>query len=158
MIIRDAVWPADRDTALGFIEGLQRYEHSVEPNRRIDAAVAQEYFDVLMKAVTENGGIVRIAEFKGRAVGWAVAWPDLDEIYVREEERRFLYISELYVEEDTRGRGVGRALITTCEGWAQARGLRQVRIGVLTANARAAHVYEQAGFAPYALRLSKRLD
>ena len=63
--IRDAEWPRDEAAALALIDGLQRYEHAFEPNRRIDAAVAAEYRDVLMKAVAEKGGIVRVAEADG---------------------------------------------------------------------------------------------
>ncbi|MBV9991700.1 MAG: GNAT family N-acetyltransferase [Alphaproteobacteria bacterium] len=158
MIIRDAVWPDDRAAALRFIDGLQRFEHALQPNRRIDDKVGAEYFDLLMKAVDEDGGIVRIAEHDGRAVGWAVAWPENDALYVREEERRYLYISELYVEEGLRGGGIGLALIAACEDWARGRGLKFSRIGVIAENERAWKVYERTGFAPYSLKLAKRLD
>jgi len=156
-VIRDAVWPDDRAAALSFIDGLQAYEHAVEPNRRIDAEVAAEYFGVLMKAVDGYGGIVRIAETDGRAVGWAVAWRDLDDLYVVEAMRPYLHISELYVEEGLRGTGIGRALIAACEDWGRAQGLAAAKIGVLAANTRAANVYARAGFAPQSARLVKRL-
>lgn len=155
--IRDAVWPQDRDAALGFIDGLQRYEYQFEPNRRVDATVAAEYFDVLMGAVAENGGFVRIAEHAGSAVGWAVAWPELDDMYVVAAERRFVYISELYVEESLRGKGAGRALICACEDWARAHGFRIVKIGVLEGNKRSAAIYERAGYARISTRLRKYL-
>lgn len=157
-VIRDAVWPDDRAAAEGFIDALQRFEHDFQPNRRIDDAIGREYFDVLLEAVRKNGGIVRIAEHEGRAVGWAVAWPETDAIYVREEDRRYLYISELYVEAGLRGQGVGPALIAACEDWARRQGLEFSRIGVIDGNTRAESVYRRAGYAPYALRLAKRLD
>jgi GNAT superfamily N-acetyltransferase len=156
-VIRDAVWPDDRKATISFIDGLQHYEHGVEPNRRIDAAVGPEYFDVLIAAVAEHDGIVRIAEIGGRAIGWAVAWHDIDDMYVVAEERRFVYIAELYVDEDARGTGVGRALIAACEDWARFQDIRIVKIGVLSGNTRAATVYERAGYAPYATRLRKYL-
>ena len=31
--IRDAIWPQDRDALLSFIDGSQRYEHAIEPDR-----------------------------------------------------------------------------------------------------------------------------
>ena len=55
----------------------------------------REFLDVLMGDVLKHNGIVRIAEVDGIASGWAVAWPDLDDMYVVPEERSFLYISEL---------------------------------------------------------------
>jgi GNAT superfamily N-acetyltransferase len=156
-VIRDAVWPDDREAAISFIDGLQRHEHAIEPNRRIDAVVGAEYFDVLIAAVAKHGGIVRIAELDGRAIGWAVGWHDIDDMYVVAEERRFVYIAELYVDEAARGTGVGRALIAACEDWARSQGIRIVKIGVLSGNTRAAAVYERAGYAPYATRLRKYL-
>ena len=155
--IRDAVWPRDRAAALSFIDGLQKVEYAYEPNRRLDAKVAAEFLDVLMNELAERHGIVRIAERDGRALGWAVAWPDLDDVYVVEAERRFLYISELFVVEDARGGGVGRALIASCEDWARGQDIRIAKIGVLAGNRRAAAVYERAGYAPYAARLRKYL-
>ena len=155
--IRDAVWPRDEQATLSFIDGLQRHEHRFEPNRRIDTAVAAEYRGVLMKAVAENGGIVRVAETDGRAVGWAVGWPELDALYVVESERRYFYISELYVEDGLRGRGIGRALIASCEDWARGQGIAISRIGVIHDNDAAAATYARAGYAPYAMRLTKRI-
>jgi GNAT superfamily N-acetyltransferase len=158
MIIRDAEWPRDREAAIGFIDGLQRYEKPFEPNRRVDDGVGAEYFDVLMASVREHAGIVRIAEVDGGAAGWAVAWPESDALYVREEERRYLNIAELFVDARMRGAGIGRALIAACEDWARCQGLGFSRIGVMAKNERAARVYERAGFAPYYLKLVRRLD
>jgi GNAT superfamily N-acetyltransferase len=155
--IRDAIWPKDRAAAERFIDGLQRHEHRFEPNRRVDAAVAAEYFDVLLEGVARNAGIVRVAEADGRALGWAVGWPETDALYVVEAERRYFYISELYVEEGLRGKGIGRALIASCEDWARAQDIRIARIGVIHDNDGAAATYARAGYAPYAARLTKRI-
>ena len=157
-VIRDAEWPRDREAGIAFIDALQLYEHAFEPNRRIDPAVGADYFDVLLAAVAQHGGIVRIAEAGGRAIGWAAAWPELDSLYVVEDERRILYISELYVEEPMRGTGVGRALIAACEDWARGQGIAVARISVMSKNTPAAAAYERVGYAPYALRLTKRLS
>jgi GNAT superfamily N-acetyltransferase len=155
--IRDAQWPQDRQAALGFIDGLQRFEKQFEGNRRVDATVAAEFFDVLMGQVADHGGIVRVAESGGSAAGWAVAWPEMDDVYVVAEERRFVYISELFVAEDMRGAGIGRALIASCEDWAKTQGIGVIQIGVLPGNLRAAEIYARADYAPYATRLRKYL-
>lgn len=156
--IRDAVWPQDKAAAIGFIDGLQQFERRFEPNRRIDPAVGAEYFEILLGDVTRRGGIVRVAESEGRAIGWAVAWAEDDDIYVVAEERRFVYISELFIAEAARGAGIGRALIAACEEWARGQGVRILKIGVLPGNVRAARIYAEAGYARYADRLRKNLD
>ena len=153
--IRDARWPEDREAAAGFIDGLQRFEHDFEPNRRVDPLAGIEYLDVLLDAATKKEGIVRIAEADGRAVGWTVAYPEADSLFVVPEERRFVYIAELYVAEGLRGTGIGRALIAVCEDWARANGFRILKIGAHADNTRAAETYKRAGYAPYALQLRK---
>jgi GNAT superfamily N-acetyltransferase len=143
---------------LDFILGLQRFEHQFEPNRRLDAAVAEEYLAPLLRTVAEKGGKIFIAEDgAARPIGWGVVHEDADDIYVIASERRFAYIAELFVVEAARGMGVGRALIGASENWARAQDLGILKIGVLPGNARAKAVYERAGFEPYALRLRRKL-
>jgi GNAT superfamily N-acetyltransferase len=155
--IRAARLPDDRDAILAFIDGLQHFEHTIEPDRRIDAAVAAEFFDQLMGRVKSDGGAALIAEEEGRAIGWAVVLPQENDVYVVAEERRYAYISELYIDEDARGAGVGRALVAACEDWARARGFPLIKIGVLPGNVRAEKIYRLLGYDTYALSLRKYL-
>jgi GNAT superfamily N-acetyltransferase len=157
-VIRDAELPRDRAAMLEFILGLQHFEHGFEPNRRLDAAVAEDYLAPLLRTLAEKGGRIFIAEDgAARPIGWGVVHQDADDIYVIESERAFAYIAELFVVAAARGSGVGRALIAACEGWARAQGLGILKIGVLPGNLRAKAVYERAGFEPYALRLRRKL-
>jgi GNAT superfamily N-acetyltransferase len=155
--IRDARWPDDQAAATSFIDGLQKYEVQFEPNRRIDPQVGADYFSELMKRVRENRGRVFIAEQNGGAVGWAVFLIEQEAIYIVESERRTGYIAELFIEENVRGTGVGKALIAACETHARANGLTVLMIGVLPKNTRARTVYHAAGFAPYSEQLRKHL-
>jgi GNAT superfamily N-acetyltransferase len=156
--IRNARLPDDKPAFLGFIMDLQRFEHAIEPNRRVDDAVAEEYFASLAElASTKNGRILVAENGEGRTLGWAVAHEDESEVFVRADERINGYISELYVAEDMRGKGVGRALIAACEDWARERGLKVMMIGTLTRNTRAHAIYRDAGFTDYATWLRKYL-
>jgi GNAT superfamily N-acetyltransferase len=155
--IRDARWPEDEIAAISFINGLQKFEYRFEANRRIDPQVGADYFRELMKRVAENNGRVLIAEQEGGNVGWAVFLIEPEAIYVNESDRRTGYIAELFVEEDARGTGIGKALIAACEAHARASGLKVLMIGVLPANVRARSVYQTAGFAPYSEQLRKYL-
>jgi GNAT superfamily N-acetyltransferase len=156
--IRTAELPRERAVFAGFIMGLQHFEHAFEPNRRLDAAVAEDYLQPLLDKLAQTGGEIFVAEVaSGAAAGWAVVQEAEDDIYVRAEERRFAYIAELFVVEAARGSGMGRALIAACMDWARSRGLGVIEIGVLAGNARARAVYESAGFAPHAMKLRQRL-
>jgi GNAT superfamily N-acetyltransferase len=157
MNIRDIRLPDDKAAALSFIMGSQRFEHVVEPNRRLDPAVAEEHFAVLMERVAKDTGRMFVAEEDGSAIGWGVFIVAQHPAFVVAAERTFGYIDELYVAEDARGRGVGQALIAACEGEARRRSLGQIMLGVLDGNTRAREIYARAGFAPYALELRKYL-
>lgn len=80
--IRDARWPEDEAAAISFIDGLQKFEHEMESNRRIDPQVGEDYFAVLMARVAEHQGRVFTAEQDGVAVGWAVFLIDDDPVYI----------------------------------------------------------------------------
>ncbi len=69
--IRDASFPDDRSAALSFIMALQHYEGGFEPDRRLDPAMADDYFAVLMRRVATKKGRIFIAEDNARAIGWA---------------------------------------------------------------------------------------
>lgn len=155
--IREARFPEDTPSALRFVMALQSHEREFEPNRRIDDSVAEEYLTVLRKRAEKNGRIFVAEDDKSHVLGWAVIYEDEQELYVVAEERTYGRLTELYVESDARGKGVGRALIAACEDWARARGHKHVLIGALSQNALAMAVYQGSGYAPYASFLRKYL-
>lgn len=157
VLIRDFDPARDAEAACGFIARSQAYEYDFEPDRRLDAAVGGEYLAVLTRRVAEQEGRIFIAEDGGTAIGWAVFTVEQQPNFVIEDERTYGYVAELFVEEHCRGRGIGRMLIAVCEDEARRRGLRVMMIGVLSQNARAAKIYQRAGYAPYSVELRKYL-
>jgi ribosomal protein S18 acetylase RimI-like enzyme len=155
--IRDVRLPNDLPAILSFIDGSQAYEAAFEANRRLDATVAAEHFEHLLKEVAERQGRMFVAEIDGKAVGWACCVVQPHGVFVKEGERLSGYINEVYVDEAFRGRHIGRVLIAACEDHFRALGLTTVFIGVLSGNARAIAAYRAAGFGGYALEMRKRL-
>ena len=156
--IRDAKLPEELPQLLEFIMGTQRFESAFEPNRRLDRAVAAEYFALLEADLRSNGGRILVVEDDGQPLlGWGVVHAREDDVYVIGEERTHAYIAELFVVERARGKGFGRMLIAACEEWARSKGLRVMQIGVLPGNRRAASIYEKAGYSGYAVQLRKYL-
>jgi GNAT superfamily N-acetyltransferase len=147
----------DRAAARRFILGLQRFEYDIVPNRRLDEKVAEDHLGQLFRDPAKVHGIFVAEDAAGAAQGWAVVIEAADQLYVEESLRRYAYIAELYLEDVMRGTGAGKALLTACEDWARANGFHTLQIGVLAGNARARKVYGDAGFAPYAVELRKRL-
>ena len=156
--IRDAKLPDERPILLGFIMGSQEFEHAIEPDRRLDDRVAEDYYAELVPRALERNGRVLVAEASdGGLIGWVVVHEQDNELFVVEDERLYGYVSELFVTEAARGLGAGRALLAACDDWARSRKLKVMMIGVLAGNRRAAEIYAQAGFEPYALQLRKYL-
>lgn len=155
--VRAARLAEDGPALMGFIAGLQKFEHAFEPNRRTDPLVGHDYFRMLMRRVEERDGRVFVAEQDGQLVGWCATLVDEGEVYVVEKERRTGFIAELFVVEDARGLGVGRALIAAAETSFKVRGLPIASIAVLAGNKRAREVYEAAGFETYTIFLRKKL-
>jgi GNAT superfamily N-acetyltransferase len=151
--IRQARLPEDSAAILSFIDGIQAFENPIEPDRRVDGRVAQEYLAEIAARLVKSA--IFIAEDKDAALGWALVARERNAVYVQEAERDYANISELYVDEKTRGKGVGQALIAACEEWARGQKLGVVMIGVLPGNDRAHAIYQEAGFVPYALQLRK---
>jgi ribosomal protein S18 acetylase RimI-like enzyme len=157
--IRDARLPEEVPQLHEFILGSQHFESAIEPNRRLDRQVARDYFTALEKEVRTNTGKVLVAtRDEGPLAGWVVVHLLEDDVFVIDEERTYAYISELYIAEAERGKGIGRALIAACEDWARTQGLKVMQIGVLPGNHRAKAIYERAGYESYAIQLRKYLS
>jgi ribosomal protein S18 acetylase RimI-like enzyme len=56
------------------------------------------------------------------------------------------WLEDLYVTDEARGTGLGRALIESAFGRARARGCGRIQLDVAEDNTRAIDVYRQAGF------------
>ena len=153
--VREARLPADKPAILEFIMALQRYESLLEPNRRYDLAMAEEYFDTLVER--SACGRIFIAEEAARPIGWAIVYEEETEAFIHPDERRFAYLAELFVVEAARGTGIAYALIDACEAWARQAGYTTMRIDLLARNLRAARAYEKAGYTPYCQEVRKRL-
>jgi len=156
MTIRAVRLPDDEPAILSFIWGLQKFENAFEPNRRLDPGFADQHWADVRRQAAERGGFF-IAEADGRAVGWAFVVEEAGDLFVKQSERRYGFVAELFVEASARGQGHGRALIAACEDWSRRRGMTVLIIGVLTGNDKAAAVYQRDGFAPYNLFMRKYL-
>jgi len=129
--------------------GLQDHEAGFEPDRRRDPNFAIEHWRDLQHRCAEKHGVMLIAEEDGRPVGWAFAHDEKAEVFVVEPERRHGFLAELFLLQEARGKGLGRALIEGCETWARERGHKLLTVGVLSQNPTAIRAYEGAGYAPY---------
>ena len=68
-----------------------------------------------------------------------------------------LYIDDLCVDSDARGKGIGRALVRHAADFASSKGISRLTLNVWEINPGAARFYEKLGFRPLKTYLEKRL-
>ena len=97
-----------------------------------EALRSDEYADVYM---LEDGG---------RTVGFGVT----AKTFSREAGGKVLWLEELYILEECRGRGLGREYFSFIENYAREHGFARIRLEVEPENVRARSLYERLGYRP----------
>ncbi len=96
-----------------------------------------------IRALTgRSGSALFVAE---SPAGTLCGWAHVESRYVL-ETGAFAELMGLVVDEGTRGRGFGRALVTAAEGWARARGHRALRLRSNVRRRGARAFYERLGY------------
>ncbi|MGB0212580.1 N-acetyltransferase family protein [Algiphilus sp.] len=134
--------PADIDDLLGLIRALavyERLEHELdlEPTRMVDAMFGRRPFVEGLVAVVDDDD----APNAGKTVGCALCFKSFSTFLTRPG----LYLEDLFVLPDYRGRGIGLALLRAVCAQAAARGYGRVEWSVLDWNAPAIAFYRRLG-------------
>ena len=138
--------------------GSNLYESKFENDRRLDDQYPAEFLHERVEISKAKRGRFFVAEKPdGGLYGWAACYVDHHEIFVKESERPYGYIAELYVEEESRGQHIGRKLIEACEHYFRSLSIGSVMISALAANDRAVKAYRAEGFADYSINFRKIL-
>lgn len=133
-VVRAGV-PRDVPAILGFIRDLAEFE------RLADAVVVEERR--LADALFGSNPVaeVLIAELGGKPVGFALFFRSFSTFL----GRTGLYLEDLYVKPDHRGRGIGKRLLTHLAKLAEERGYGRMEWAVLNWNRPAIDFYERMG-------------
>ncbi len=77
---------------------------------------------------------------------------------VEDDGRPVGFIYDVFLEEDHRRKGLGKATMKALEQLAREKGLKALYLHVFTHNPVAVHLYEVAGFKVKSMNMEKRLD
>jgi GNAT superfamily N-acetyltransferase len=139
---------ADGPLILDFIRRLAEYERLLHEVRITLADVETLLFGDAPRAFCD------IAELDGEAVGFAFWFYNLSTF----EGRHGLYLEDLFVAPEARGKGVGKALLANLARRCVAEDLRRLEWAVLDWNAAAQAFYDSLGATTRSEWLTRRLS
>jgi len=149
--------PEDQDRVKRCIIELQDFERVLEPDRVEGERIAERNFQELQEAHHQNTGKIFVAEVDEEVVGLVnVRFEHESQTYMSSLVD-YAYISDIFVLQAYRGRGIGTMLLQQAEAFARQQGATVLKIGVLAKNRQAADVYQHVGFRPYEIVLLKHL-
>lgn len=100
----------------------------------------------LLDAIQSEGRLFCVALVEGLVVVFLSARIDINETVPFLTTLPVCRITTVVVDEHHRSRGIGKALIAHCDGWAKAHDVSQLKLEVMSFNARARSLYESLGF------------
>jgi GNAT superfamily N-acetyltransferase len=127
--------PADAALILSLIRELAEYERLTDEVVATEASLRESLFGDRPTAE------VVIGEFDGAPVGYALYFHN----YSTFVGRAGMYLEDIYVRPESRGRGFGKALLLHVARQAKARGCRRLEWAVLDWNTPAIAFYESLG-------------
>lgn len=123
------------------------YWQAVEPQREFLAHMLNKESSAIFVALNEQK----------KVTGFILCQEQETPPYPCYIPHRFAYILDLIVDENTRGQGIGSALIDSVIKWAKQRKLDYVDLNVLAENNQAVKLYTKHGFVKNSLILRKKI-
>jgi GNAT superfamily N-acetyltransferase len=130
--------PADRDLVFAFIRDLADYEKMLDEVVTTADEVGRALFAPHPRVFCD------IAEWEGKAAGFALWFYNFSTF----RGRHGIYLEDLFVKPEFRGRGIGKALLAHLAKRAVAEGCARVEWWVLDWNEPSIKFYESLGAIP----------
>jgi ribosomal protein S18 acetylase RimI-like enzyme len=149
---------SDLDAVIAILRDLFASELTIYDRTRPPQEIGADYVENLRVEAEKSRGVMLVAEVDGEVVGYCTLHihrdtaGDTDEIYYE-----YAHLGDLGVRAQFRSMGVGKKLITHCEGLARDAGKKWLRLNVLATNKRARKFYAEHGFAENLVNLEKPL-
>lgn len=148
---------SDLDAVLALLRELDESHVDLEPTLLQAFSDPPRPREWLLSRFTEPGEACFVAELDGKVVGfvWAkVQNPPGIPAFVQEP---LLVVADLVVHAPYRSRGIGHALLERAIDFGRARGARRVQLTVFDKNLPARAFYDDLGFRPLSVVLTREL-
>lgn len=124
----------DAAVLLELIRGLATYEKMEDQVHATEELLRENLFE-------KKQAEVLLAEYKGEVVGYALFFPTFSTFLAKAN----LYLEDIFVKPEARGRGIGKALLACFAKIAVERDASRVEWMVLNWNEPSIRFYEQVG-------------
>ncbi|WP_170181774.1 GNAT family N-acetyltransferase [Phreatobacter stygius] len=149
---------ADRRFVVALVHQLNVFEDAISGDRAKDRSAAEACLDADLERAARDGGAVIVATDGAELVGM-MAWViDPPQPYLRADIGKVALVTELVVDERSRGQGIGTALLEEAERLSRLHQVSRLRIGAIAGNSIARRAYERFGFRTTYVELAKDLD
>ena len=132
---------------------LVRQHHAADPRRFLWIEHPESgYGRFLVSRISQPTSLVLVAEGADEVVGYVYA--DLESTNWMELRGPCGVVQDVYVDERSRSRGAGRALMRAAIEWIRLQGRSQVVLRTKTGNEHAQRLFKSLGFRPTMLEMT----
>lgn len=133
---------------------VQEWEKRFYPERALSKEIIARHIDRLMEITQNQKGVILVAVVNDKPVGYAAGSVHND--FLNTEPA--FYVKDMGVDETSRGKGIGTALLGELERIAKDKyQMTKIMIAVICGNDGAGALYKRMGFVPYELELIKSI-
>jgi GNAT superfamily N-acetyltransferase len=146
----------DLQTVQGLNRKLGTKEHAdFDPTVNPEFATTERGKRYFTNSIENNDRLVLIAEYDDMPIGYIAG--GIEKVSEYRTIRSMAEVDNMWVDEECRGRGIGRQLLSEFEVWARGKGTNRMRVIASYKNEKAIKFYTREGFDEYDLILEKDL-
>ena len=97
------------------IARLQNFERTIESDRLPGEEMTEKYLDHIVSECRKKDGKIYVAKMGEEIVGFVSAWVENGKGYVVSEKEQWLYVSDIFVAPEFRGKSIATLLIDHME-------------------------------------------
>lgn len=117
----------------------------------------ERFFASYMMGFLKNpDAVVKVAEENGTVIGYAVATRGREAAFYKYS--RVGLLTDVFVKESHRGRGVARQLLAALEDWARRQGLQAIEVNVFPEHTEEIESLKRLGFFHFRIKMLRPLE
>ena len=142
---------SDLDRLVDLWRLLMQFHQELDPRFRVKEVSEQAWRDFAKRHMAEHDHFLFVTEASGDIVAYILGSVEINPPPM--ETGTYGFVTDIYVLDDYRRRGVGTQLWFAALEWFRAKGQTSVRLNVASLNALAESFWRSHGFDDYLIRL-----